>query len=67
MPIVNKYIKGDKMIAKFLSMLKIMEGVSLSIAMYVNGRLREATGTYTAVCMLILANACIGIALSIYL
>ena len=66
-PIVNKYLGTEKLIAKFLSMLKIMEGLALSVAIYVNGRLRQATGNYTAVSMLILMNSMIGVGLTVYL
>ena len=47
--------------------MKVLEGVTLSISMYVNGHIRLLTGTYTGVSLVIISLNFIGVFVSLYL
>ena len=54
------------MIPRVFSVLKILEGSVLAIAMYVNGHLRQSMGTYAGVTMLIMIESSLCGALALY-
>ena len=68
-PIVNKYVdsKDKDVIPQIFSMLKIFEGLVLSIAVYANGHIRQIYGSYFGVSAMILVNTSIGIFIGLYL
>mmetsp|Transcript_935 Transcript_935/g.1672 ORF Transcript_935/g.1672 Transcript_935/m.1672 type:complete len:305 (+) Transcript_935:303-1217(+) len=61
-PIVNKYIDSQNKdeITQIFSILKIFEGLVLSITMYANGHIRQITGTYFGVSLLIIVVSALG-------
>mmetsp|Transcript_11587 Transcript_11587/g.17532 ORF Transcript_11587/g.17532 Transcript_11587/m.17532 type:complete len:355 (-) Transcript_11587:165-1229(-) len=68
-PIVNKIVGSNNpaIIPQVFSTMKIFEGLILSISMYLNGHIRQLTGSYFGVSLLILVNSSIGVGLCIYL
>ena len=48
-------------------MMKIFEGCSISVAIYANGHIRQSTGSYFGVSLLLIANASIGTLAALYL
>ena len=66
-PIVNKVLANQKLIPRVFSLMKILEGLVLSLGMYINGYIRQSTGSYTGVCALIIFNSILGIGLAKYL
>lgn len=47
--------------------MKICEGCGISLAMYVNGHVRQRTGSYFGVSLVIMSNAILGGTASLYL
>ena len=68
-PIVNKYADptNKDMIPQIFSWLKIFEGMSLSVVIYTNGHIRQITGSYLGVSLLIIVLAFLGILVSLRL
>ena len=47
--------------------MKIFEGCSIAVAIYANGHIRQSTGSYFGVSVLLIANASIGALAALYL
>ena len=47
--------------------MKIFEGVAISVMMYATGFVRQKTGSYTGVSLLLIATAAVSIFFAVYL
>ena len=47
--------------------MKIFEGVAISVMMYATGLVRQKTGSYTGVSLLLIATAAVSIFFAVYL
>lgn len=66
-PIVNKLCEDKSMIPLIFSKMKIFEGISISVMMYSTGLVRQKTGSYTGVSLLLIATAAVSIFFAVYL
>lgn len=66
-PAASKYITDKTEQTKFFSYIKIGEGVVISCCMYAYGYIRQRTGSYTEMSLLLIVIAVSGYALACYL
>lgn len=59
-PAVSKYITDKNLQTKFFSSIKVMEGIIISVCMYVYGYIRQHTGSYTEMSILLIFLSCLG-------
>jgi hypothetical protein len=65
--LVKKLCDNPKLIPKIFSILKILEGTSISITIYANGLIRQATGSYFCVSLILITCSLAGGFGSVYL
>jgi hypothetical protein len=66
-PIVNKLCQDKAQIPLVFSKMKVYEGVAISVMMYVTGYVRQKSGSYIGVSILLIVTAGISIFFAVYL